>query len=66
MAALLWADMLEKDARGNLRKAIQQLQEKFGDYLTTDHHAFGLRADAPCWVDVVEFLSAAAGSGWRC
>ena len=45
--------------RGNLRKAIQQLQEKFGDYLTVDHHSLGLRADAPCWVDAVEFLSAA-------
>ncbi len=39
--------MPERDARGNLRKAIQQLQEKFGDYLTVDHHSLGLRADAP-------------------
>ena len=63
LAALLWADMPERDARGNLRKAIQQLQEKFGDYLTVDHHSLGLRADAPCWVDAVEFLSAAAAAG---
>ena len=62
LAALLWADMPERDARGNLRKAIQQLQEKFGDYLTVDHHSLGLRADAPCWVDAVEFLSV-AGDG---
>jgi predicted ATPase/DNA-binding SARP family transcriptional activator len=63
LAALLWADMPEKDARGNLRKAIQQLQDKFGDYLTVDHHSLGLRADAPCWVDAVEFLSVAGGGG---
>ena len=61
LAALLWADMPERDARGNLRKAIQQLQEQFGDYLTVDHHSLGLRAEAPCWVDAVEFLSAAGG-----
>ena len=54
--------MPERDARGNLRKAIQQLQEQFSDYLTVDHHSLGLRADAPCWVDAVEFLSA-AGDG---
>ena len=63
LAALLWADMPERDARGNLRKAIQQLQEQFGDYLTVDHHSLGLRADAPCWVDAVEFLNVAGGTG---
>jgi len=62
LAALLWADMPEKDARGNLRKAIQQLQDKFGDYLSVDHHSVGLRADARCRVDAVEFLSATGGS----
>ena len=66
LAALLWADMPERDARGNLRKAIQQLQEQFGDYLTVDHHALGLRADAPCWVDAVEFLNAAGGAAPDC
>ena len=63
LAALLWADMPERDARGNLRKAIQQLQEQFSDYLTVDHHSLGLRADAPCWVDAVEFLSVAGDAG---
>ena len=63
LAALLWADMPERDARGNLRKAIQQLQEQFSDYLAVDHHSVGLRADAPCWVDAVEFLSVAGDAG---
>jgi DNA-binding SARP family transcriptional activator len=63
LAALLWADMPEKDARGNLRKAIQQLQEKFSDYLSVDYHSVGLSADARCWVDAVEFLSASGGPG---
>ncbi|MDQ1301703.1 MAG: hypothetical protein QG637_1625, partial [Chloroflexota bacterium] len=63
LAALLWADMPEKDARSNLRKAIHQLQGKFGDYLSVDHHAVGLRADARCSVDAVEFLNAAGGAG---
>jgi DNA-binding SARP family transcriptional activator len=63
LAALLWADMPERDARSNLRKAIHQLQGKFGDYLSVDHHSVGLRTDARCSVDAVEFLNAAGGAG---
>jgi len=66
LAALLWGDMPEAAARGNLRKALQQLREHLGPYLQIERDAVGLAEDAPCWVDALEFgelLGAAPPAG---
>ena len=66
LAALFWGDMPEAAARGNLRKALQQLREHLGPHLHIERDAAGLAEDAPCWVDALEFgelLSAAAPGG---
>jgi len=55
LAALLWGDMPEDAARGNLRKALQQLREHLGSSLRIERDAVGLAEDAGCWVDAVEF-----------
>ncbi len=55
LAALLWGDMPEAAARGNLRKALQQLRGRLGPCLRIERDAVGLAEDAGCWVDAVEF-----------
>jgi DNA-binding SARP family transcriptional activator len=55
LAALLWGDFPQAAARGNLRKALQQLREHLGPYLAIERDEVALAEDADCWVDAVEF-----------
>jgi DNA-binding SARP family transcriptional activator len=55
LAALLWGDMPEAGARGNLRKALHQLRKHLAAYLVIDRDIVALAEDAGCWVDAVEF-----------
>lgn len=55
LAALLWGDFPQQAARGNLRKALQQLRKHLGPYLSIKRDTVALAQDADCWVDAVEF-----------
>jgi DNA-binding SARP family transcriptional activator len=55
LAALLWGDFPQAAARGNLRKALQQLRAHLGAYLVVERDGVAVAEDADCWVDVVEF-----------
>ncbi len=55
LASLLWGNFPESAARGNLRKAIQQLREVLGPYLVIARDEVALAEDANWWVDAVEF-----------
>lgn len=61
LAALLWGDMPERAARGNLRKALQQLRSRLGPYLAIDRDAVSLSWHTDWWMDVAEFDIALAG-----
>ncbi len=55
LAALLWGDLPDGAARGNLRKAIQLLNKHLGDFLVIERETLALAQGAPSWVDVTEF-----------
>jgi DNA-binding SARP family transcriptional activator len=55
LAGLLWSEHGEKEARRNLRKAVQELRRHLEPYLAIDYHTAGLRSPEVCWVDAVEF-----------
>ena len=55
LAALLWGDLPEEKARGNLRKALQQLRNQIGGHLSIDRYTIAIQENAGCWTDVVEF-----------
>ncbi|MEZ4862677.1 MAG: BTAD domain-containing putative transcriptional regulator [Caldilineaceae bacterium] len=55
LTALLWGDLPETNARGNLRKAIQQLRAALPDQLITAGQTVALCADETIWVDAVIF-----------
>lgn len=55
LANLLWGEHGEAEARGNLRKAIQQLREGFQDYLILDGELLGFSSTKVYWVDAVAF-----------
>lgn len=57
LAALLWGEHGEGEARRNLRKVIQQLREHFDPYLAIDHHTVGFHSAQCYWVDAVEFTA---------
>ena len=54
LAGLLWGEMPESAARGNLRKALSQLRAQLGEYISTGRDSVSLLEDVNCWVDVVE------------
>ncbi len=54
LAALLWADMPEAAARGNLRKALHGLRRHLAAYLLIGPDVVSLAQDAAVWVDVTE------------
>lgn len=55
LATLLWSEMPEERARGNLRTAMSRLQPHFGPFLQVTRSVIGLAEDAPVWVDALEF-----------
>jgi len=58
LAPLLWSECSDAQARANLRKALQQLQQHLKPYLTVEHHQIGLRSPHLYTVDAVAFVAA--------
>jgi DNA-binding SARP family transcriptional activator len=58
VAALLWGESPELEARGSLRQALKQLRDALGETLVADRATITLAAPIPC--DVTEFRSLAA------
>ena len=58
LAALFWPDVLEAQARNNLRQLLHQLRHALPEadrFVSTDTHTLHWRDDAPCSLDVAEF-----------
>lgn len=57
LAALLWGDSSDTQARGSLRTALKTLRKQVDDdLLVTDPEKVQLNPDLPLWVDTQEFL----------
>ncbi len=52
LAALLWPEMLEQNARKNLRDVIASLRKLVGDHLLISHQTVAMDRTQSCWVDV--------------
>lgn len=52
VAALLWPDMPEQNARKNLRDVIASLRKTVGDLLFISHQTLNLNPEYPYWADV--------------
>lgn len=52
LAALLWPEMLEQNARKNLRDVIASLRKLVGDHLLISHQTVAMDLTQSCWVDV--------------
>ena len=66
IAAVLWPDSTEGQARTNLRQLLHQLRRVLPDperFLTVDTTTIGWRPDAPYWADVVAVEEAVAAAG---
>ncbi|HEU4322060.1 MAG TPA: AAA family ATPase [Roseiflexaceae bacterium] len=57
LAALLWGDMPESDARANLRVALANLRQIAGPYLSIGRDQIAFASDAHYWLDVDVFQS---------
>ncbi|MEQ8672480.1 MAG: BTAD domain-containing putative transcriptional regulator [Aggregatilineales bacterium] len=53
LAALLWGDMPDSNAKSNLRQALHNLGKNVGDYLEVSRQSAGMRPDADYSVDAV-------------
>lgn len=51
LATLLWSDLAQERALGNLRTALSNLSTQLKDYLIITRQTVMLRPDADCWVD---------------
>ena len=54
----MWGETTESASRSNLRKALQQLRNHLGDYLTITRNTVAMAENAHYWVDVVNFNTA--------
>ncbi len=60
LAALLWGDSTDEQARHSLRTALATLRKELGDeILLTDRETVQLNPDPPLWVDALEFQAQA-------
>src|SRR5574341_445069 len=60
LAALLWGDSTDEQARHSLRTALAALRKELGDeILITDRETVQLNPDPPLWVDALEFQAQA-------
>ena len=60
LAGLLWGDLPEAKARSNLRRALVDLRQSVGDFLTIERQSVGFAADSDVWADVVELTTGLA------
>jgi DNA-binding SARP family transcriptional activator/predicted ATPase len=69
LAALLWGEMPEADAKNNLRQALSNLRRLAGDYLRITRSDAALREAAPLWLDAARFEAylpeSADPAGWE-
>lgn len=59
LATLFWGDMTETKARVNLSKALSELREQMGDYVTIATQTVTFNTALPYELDVATFLTAA-------
>ncbi len=56
LAALLWGDSTDEQARHSLRTALAAMRKELGeDVLIADRETVQLNPDHPLWVDALEF-----------
>ncbi len=64
LAALLWPDYDESGARGAFRRTLSTLNKALGDgVLDINRERISMAAEAPLWVDVLEFRRLLASTG---
>jgi len=60
LAALLWGDFSDAQARASLRNALAVLRKELGnELLLTEHHSIQINPRYPLWVDALQFERAA-------
>ena len=65
LAALLWGNVSDEQARGSLRKALTHLRATLGDdSLLTDRQTVQLNPDLKLWCDVREFEQVSQTRAW--
>ena len=55
LAGLFWGDKSEARARANLRKALSNLRQLVGDYLTISDRTVAINGNSACRLDVTAF-----------
>ncbi|MFN8528295.1 MAG: tetratricopeptide repeat protein [Anaerolineae bacterium] len=65
LATLLWDDLSQERALGNLRTALSNLTAQLDEYLLINRQTVMMNPEAPCWIDATALLEAfrAAGDG---
>lgn len=63
LAALLWSELPESNARINLRQALANLRRVVGNYLELDRHTVAFKSDHDYQVDVVGFRARVGDGG---
>ena len=58
LAALLWGEMGDADAKNNLRQALTSLRKVLDPFLDISRETVALRGDLPPFIDVSAFLAA--------
>lgn len=57
LAGMFWPDMPEADAKTNLRKALSNLRQLLGPYLTITRHNAAFNAHRDHWIDAVHLAA---------
>ncbi len=63
LASLLWADLPQERALGNLRTALSNLAAQLSDYLIITRQSVMLRPEVECWVDALSLRNAIQSAG---
>lgn len=63
LAALLWGDMPDTEARTNLRTVLANLRKLVGDHLEISREAARFNQNSPYWLDVELFRTNLAAAG---
>jgi DNA-binding SARP family transcriptional activator/tetratricopeptide (TPR) repeat protein len=62
LAGLLWGELPEVNARGNLRKAVADLRRLLAPHLQISRQAIAFDRDSPYWLDVERFEAKVGGA----
>ncbi|PDV97739.1 ATP-binding protein [Candidatus Chloroploca asiatica] len=55
LAALLWSEMPEAEAKANLRVVLCNLRQLFPEHMQINRKTVALRTDEACWIDALLF-----------